>query len=247
MLPHGLLAVSIATTFQPEMSRAVARRERTSFIRQMSLGVRMIALLTIPAGVGIFVLRRPIVGALLQHGEYGAADALATSRALGGFALGLVGFSVYLFVLRGFYAHHDTRTPFVVNVFENVINVVLAIILVDRYGVLGLGLALALAYLVVGGVGAADHAATRCRGSRSATILRSLWPMLLAGGADGRGRVARRRCRRQQQRRRCGARGSSSAGCAGSPSTSGCWWRSAHPNWPLLEIGCPGSRRGPRQ
>ena len=26
VLPHGLLAVSIATTFQPEMSRAVARR-----------------------------------------------------------------------------------------------------------------------------------------------------------------------------------------------------------------------------
>ena len=96
----------------------------------------------------MFVLRRPIVGALLQHGEYGADDALATSRALGGFALGLVGFSVYLFVLRGFYAHHDTRTPFVVNVVENVINVVLAIVLVDRYGVLGLGLALGLAYLV---------------------------------------------------------------------------------------------------
>ncbi|HWM18995.1 MAG TPA: murein biosynthesis integral membrane protein MurJ [Ilumatobacteraceae bacterium] len=184
VLPHGLLAVSIATTFQPEMSRAVARRDRTSFIRQMSLGVRMIALLTIPAGVGIFVLRRPLVGALLQHGEYGAADALATSRALGGFALGLVGFSVYLFVLRGFYAHHDTRTPFVVNVFENVINVVLAIILVDRYGVLGLGLALGLAYLV-SAVWVMQIVGYKVPGFPVRDILRSLWPMLLAAALMG--------------------------------------------------------------
>jgi putative peptidoglycan lipid II flippase len=184
VLPHGLLAVSIATTFQPEMSRAVARRDRTAFIRQTSLGVRMIALLTIPAGVGIFVLRRAIVGALLEHGEYGPADALVTSRALGGFALGLVGFSVYLFVLRGFYAHHDTRTPFVINVVENAINIVLAIVLVDRYGVLGLGLAFALAYLVSAGW-VLQIMGYKVPGFPVGDVLRSLWPMLLAAGVMG--------------------------------------------------------------
>jgi putative peptidoglycan lipid II flippase len=143
-----LLAVSIATTFQPEMARAVARRERPAFIDQASLGVRMTALLTIPAGVGIFVLRRPIIGALLERGQFDASDAANTSRALAGFALGLGAFSVYMFVLRGFYAHKDTRTPFVINVVENIINVVLAIVLVERYGVLGLGLAFAIAYLI---------------------------------------------------------------------------------------------------
>ena len=113
VLPHGLLAVSIATTFQPEMARAVARKERPAFVDQASLGVRMTALLTIPAGVGIFVLRRPIVGALLERGQFDASDAANTSRALAGFALGLGAFSVYMFTLRGFYAHKDTRTPFV--------------------------------------------------------------------------------------------------------------------------------------
>jgi len=184
VLPHGLLAVSIATTFQPEMSRSVARRDRLSFISQTSLGIRMIALCTIPAGVGIFVLRRPIVGALLEHGEYTPADALVTSRALGGFALGLVGFSVYLFVLRGFYAHHDTRTPFVVNVIENAINVVLAIILVERYGVLGLGLAFGLAYLVSAGW-VLQIMGYKVPGFPVRELFRSLWPMLLAAAVMG--------------------------------------------------------------
>jgi putative peptidoglycan lipid II flippase len=85
---------------------------------------------------------------LLQHGEFDATAAFRSSQALAGFAIGLVGFSIYLFALRGFYAHNDTKTPFKINLVENIINVVLAIALVPRWGVLGLGLAFAIAYLV---------------------------------------------------------------------------------------------------
>lgn len=148
VLPHGLLAVSISTTFQPEMARAVARRDRVDLVDRTSLGIRMVALTTLPAGVVLFVLRRPIIGLAFERGVFSADDADTTARALGGFAIGLVGFSVYLFVLRAFYAHRDTRTPFVVNVVENAINIVLAIVLVNRFGVLGLTLAFAFAYLV---------------------------------------------------------------------------------------------------
>lgn len=148
VLPHGLLAVSIATTFLPQMTRQISRKDRPGLIRQSSLGVRLIALVTMPAGFGLFVLRRPIIGAAFQHGSVTSADAVETSRALAGFALGLVGFSVYLFVLRVFYAHHDARTPFIINIVENAFNIGFAILLVHRYGVLGLGLSFALAYLV---------------------------------------------------------------------------------------------------
>jgi len=148
VLPHGLLAVSISTTFAPEMARSVTRKDRAAFCAQASLGTRLVALLTLPAGVLIFVLRRPLIGALLQHGEYTDAMADNSARALGGFALGLVGFSLYLFVLRGFYAHQDTRTPFVINVVQNALNIVLAVALVGRFGILGLALGLAISYVV---------------------------------------------------------------------------------------------------
>ena len=179
VLPHGLLAVSIATTFQPEMARAVARKERPAFVDQASLGIRMTALLTIPAGVGIFVLRRPIVGALLERGQFDALAAANTSRALAGFALGLGAFSIYMFTFRGFYAHKDTRTPFVINVVENVINIVLAVVLVDRFGVLGLGLAFALAY-VVSSIWALQVLSYKVPGFSLAAIVRAIGPMVLA-------------------------------------------------------------------
>ena len=179
VLPHGLLAVSIATTFQPELARSVARRDKPAFIDQASLGVRMTALLTIPAGVGIFVLRRPIVGALLEHGNFDATDARNTSRALAGFALGLGAFSIYLFVLRGFYAHKDTKTPFKVNVVENAINIALAFLLVDRYGVLGLGVAFALAY-AVSSLWALQILGYKVAGFSARDTLLALAPMILA-------------------------------------------------------------------
>jgi putative peptidoglycan lipid II flippase len=96
----------------------------------------------------MFVLRRPLIAMLLQHGNFEEPDTIVTSRALAGFSVGLVGFSVYLFLLRGFYANTDAKTPFTINLFENAINIVLAFVLVDRYGVLGLGLAFAIAYLL---------------------------------------------------------------------------------------------------
>ncbi|NBY11557.1 MAG: murein biosynthesis integral membrane protein MurJ, partial [Actinobacteria bacterium] len=71
-----------------------------------------------------------------------------TTSVVRAMALGLGGFSVYLFVLRCFYAQGDTRTPFFVNIVENGINIVLAIVLVDRHGVAGLGYAFAGAYLL---------------------------------------------------------------------------------------------------
>jgi putative peptidoglycan lipid II flippase len=179
VLPHGLLAVSIATTFQPEMARAVSRRDRDGFIHHASLGTRMVALLTMPAGVAIFVLRQPIIGFTLQRGNFDAADTADTARALAGFSLGLVGFSVYLFVLRGFYAHDDARTPFIINLFENVINIVLAFVLVEEYGVLGLGLAFAIAYLVAS-VWALQVMSYKLRGFPVATTLLALGKMLVA-------------------------------------------------------------------
>ena len=155
VLPHGLLAVSLATTFAPEMARAVTRRDKRSFCNQVSLGTRLVALLTLPAGVLIFVLRRAIVGALLEHGQYTASDAEAAAWALSGFALGLVGFSVYLFVLRGFFAHQDTRTPFVINVGQNALQIGLAFALVSAYDIMGLAAALGDLLPRLLGVGAA--------------------------------------------------------------------------------------------
>jgi putative peptidoglycan lipid II flippase len=151
-LPHGLLAVSIATTFVPELARAVAQNDKHEFDRRFYSGIRLTALATIPASLVLAIFAKPIVALLLQYGNFDESATTNTARALVGLSVGLSGFSIYLFVLRGFYSHGDTRTPFFINAFENALNIVFAVVLVKKYDVLGLGLAFSFAYLISSGV-----------------------------------------------------------------------------------------------
>jgi putative peptidoglycan lipid II flippase len=179
VLPHGLLAMSIATTFLPEMASAIKERDKQRLIDRTSLGIRLIALLTVPAGFGLFTLRRPIIGLAFEHGKFTAAAADNTSRALAGFALGLGGFSVYLFALRAFYAHQDARTPFVVNAVENLLNIAFAFALAGRYGIMGLGASFALAY-VISAVWTLKVLSYKVPGFPMRQVLGSLWRIVLA-------------------------------------------------------------------
>ena len=182
--PHGLLAMSIATTFIPEMARAVSRKDKTAFIERTNLGIRLVGLLTFPAAFAFLVLARPIIGLLLQHGEFDANAADTTARALAGLALGLIGYSIYLFALRGFYAHQDTRTPFVINCFQNVLNIVLAFALSPVFDVLGLGVAFSVSY-VVAAVAALYVLRMKVRGFSARDVLAGLARLLIAAAIMG--------------------------------------------------------------
>jgi putative peptidoglycan lipid II flippase len=178
-LPHGLLAVSIATTFVPDLARFVARNNSTGFSQHMTRGIRLTAMFTFPAAAGLLVLSRPIIGLVLQHGNFNAVATHNTGRALAGLSVGLIGFSLYLFALRGFYAHNDTRTPFFINLGENALNIFFAFLLVGRYGVLGLGLAFSLAY-IISAVLAIVILQRKTPAFDSTRVLGSLWNITLA-------------------------------------------------------------------
>ena len=146
-LPHALLAVSIMVTFQPQLGRADARGDRKGFNESLLLGFRLIGLLIIPAAVGYVALPKGLdARTFLATGNLD--EALGLSGIIAAFAVGLPGFSVYLYTLRGFYAMKDTKTPFIINCFENAINIVAAIVFVQWWGVVGLALAFGLAYNV---------------------------------------------------------------------------------------------------
>ena len=180
-LPHGLLAVSIATTFMPDLARAAANLDIAKFHEKFVSGLRLTALVTIPAAFGMFVLSRPLVAMLLQHGNFNLSATQNTARALSGLAIGLAGFSIYLFVLRGFYTNNDTRTPFWINLFENVLNIVFAILFVDHFDVFGLGLAFSLAYLI-SAVVALFMMQRKSRGFNANSLLAGFVPILISAG-----------------------------------------------------------------
>ncbi|MBX3314785.1 MAG: murein biosynthesis integral membrane protein MurJ [Actinobacteria bacterium] len=146
-LPHGLLAVSIMVTFEPLLGRADARGDRTAFNRHLLLGYRLIGLMIIPAAIGYLALPLGLESrTFVATGSVSTAFAVASVVA--GFALGLPGFSSYLYTLRAFYAMKNTKIPFAINCFENLVNIATAIVFVRLWGVVGLAISFAVAYTV---------------------------------------------------------------------------------------------------
>lgn len=180
-LPHGLVAVSIMTTIMPELARRAAANDTAGMIREFSLGLRHLLIVVVPAAAAYVVLAHPLVSVLVRGG-FGADDARVTADTLQALSLGLVAFSIYLYVMRGFYALQDTRTPFVVNCIENACNIVFALALFPSLGVQGLALAYAAAYTLAA-VLAAELLRRRLGGLDGRRIARTAGRALAAGVA----------------------------------------------------------------
>jgi len=146
-VPHGLIAVSLMTTMMPELARSATEQDFPELGRRFRLGFRYLILLMLPATALFVTLAQPMLGVLV-HGSFSAHDASVTADTLQAMVVGLVPFSVYLYVLRGFYALHDTFTPFWINAIENGVNIALAVVLFPSLGVQGLAWAWTGAYSV---------------------------------------------------------------------------------------------------
>lgn len=148
VLPHGLLAMTIITTFMPKIAQDAASAHLVDMSDKMVQGLKILMLLMIPASVGYMLVATPLLVTLLNHGSFTLEAAHLTGGTLSMFALGLFPFSAYLFLMRGYYALSDTKTPFKLNVVENLINIALAIPLTQMLGVAGLALSYSLAYCI---------------------------------------------------------------------------------------------------
>jgi putative peptidoglycan lipid II flippase len=151
-LPYGVLAVSILTALVPDLAERWSTGNRDGYRERLSLGLRAVALVMLPAAAGYALLARPILTLLLRHGA--AADVGTASDVLALFALGLPAFSAYLLFMRGFTATQDTRTPFVINCVQNALTIAFDLVLYPALGVQGLALGFSLAYVLGAGIAA---------------------------------------------------------------------------------------------
>lgn len=123
MLPHSVVAVSLATAYFTRMSTH-ARDGNLSAVRSDFLeSVSRIGFFMVLASAGLIVVSLPF--ARQFGGEPDSIRAMALVIAL--YSLGLVAFSVLFVVQRVFYALEDTRTPFFLQVVQATLFIALAL------------------------------------------------------------------------------------------------------------------------
>ncbi len=109
-LVYGVVVVQLATAVLPMLS-AERLRSPEAARRTLAFSLRLLSLVTLPAAALSAVLARPLAGALLGGGKYGAEAVAMTASALLIYSLGMP-FLALVKVLGGAsFAWLDTRTP----------------------------------------------------------------------------------------------------------------------------------------
>ncbi len=142
--PQGLVATAISIAILPTLARQsvlIARDGDRPFKDTLGLGLRLAIALIIPAAVGLFVLGTPIVRLLFEHGAFTPGDTVITTLALRLYLLGLPFAALDLLLIYAFYAQQDTLTPALIGVASLVVYMVVAVLLLPRFGLYTLMLA----------------------------------------------------------------------------------------------------------
>ncbi len=109
ILPVSVFAMSVAAAELPEMSRLVGDPE--AIADHATAGLRRIGFFMMFTAVAYISVGRPVLGAILQHGNFGADDTVGVWLTLSAMALGLPAVGASRLLQNTMYAVGDTRGP----------------------------------------------------------------------------------------------------------------------------------------
>jgi putative peptidoglycan lipid II flippase len=133
-LPLGIFGVALGTVTLPLLSRLVVAGQIDAFRSELSRGMRLAFLLTIPSTVGLVMLADPIISVLYQHGKFSAYEASEAAGALRFYAIGLAGYAALKVLVSAFYALDRRKTPMLVSFMAVALNLLFNWIFTFRLG-----------------------------------------------------------------------------------------------------------------
>ncbi len=126
-MPQVVIAQAISIAALPTFAAQIARGKPDEMRASLAATLRGILFLSLPAMLGLILLRRPVIAAMYQRGQFTSEDTEMVAWALLWFTVGLVGHSLVEILSRAFYALHDTKTPVLVGIVAMSLNVVFSL------------------------------------------------------------------------------------------------------------------------
>ena len=131
----GSYAIAMSTVLLPTMSHQAAMGKFDEMKHTFGFSLRIVSFITIPAAVGLILLRRPIIQVLFQHGQFVAESTSLTAHALFFYSLGLPAYAAIRLITSMYYSTQDTMTPARVGAYALGMNICLnAFFLLFFYG-----------------------------------------------------------------------------------------------------------------
>lgn len=141
--PLGVFGVALGTVLFPILTRHAQQGESERLRADLSLGLRLVIAIGLPASAGLMLIGHPLTTLFFQYGKFDVADARLTGDLIIAYGSGVWAYCGLLILQRGFYAIGDRLTPMYVGLAAMVVNIVLDLCLIWPLG--GRGLAISTA------------------------------------------------------------------------------------------------------
>ena len=146
--PLGVFGVALGTVLFPLFTSHAQRGETDKLRADLSLGVRLVIAIGLPASVGLILIGHPLATLFFEYGKFNADDAHRTGDMIAAYGAGVWAYCGLLILQRGFYAIGDRLTPMYIGMAAMFANLILNLTLIWPLG--GCGVALATALVAAG-------------------------------------------------------------------------------------------------
>jgi putative peptidoglycan lipid II flippase len=136
--PLGVFGVALGTVLFPMLSRHAARGEMERVREDLSLGLRLVIAIGLPASAGLVLVAKPLMRLLFEHGDFTAADTARVVPILIAYGSGVWAYCAIPVLFRGFYAVGERQIPIHVGLTAVVLDVLLNLSLIWPFAERGL-------------------------------------------------------------------------------------------------------------
>lgn len=151
--PLGVFGVALGTAIFPMLARHAARGEMDRLKDDLSLGLRLVLVIGVPASAALIWLAHPVARCLFERGEFTPADTVRTAQIIASYGSGVWAYCGLLILQRGCYAIGDRLTPLRLGMISVGVNWALNLTLIWFFAECGLALSTSLcAMLQVAGL-----------------------------------------------------------------------------------------------
>lgn len=122
-MPVSLIGVAISTAFFPKLTEEIGEGKEAKYRQTFRTALGTIIWIALPVGIVAFFTRGYVVSFIKNGGDQLIASILAT------LIISIFANSIFHIAARGFYAHQDTKTPFIVSIFSIGLTIAFAVVL----------------------------------------------------------------------------------------------------------------------
>lgn len=144
--------VALVTVVYSQLSHLASAKDYQKFTSLVSKAFRLLVYLSVPVACLMIGLKQPLIRSLFQRGEFTADSTFGTSRAFMVYAFGLTTFAIETLLVHTFFALSDTKTPVKFGILCVVLDICLAVVLLNPLGYAGIAGALVISKTVKIGI-----------------------------------------------------------------------------------------------